>query len=236
MCRWRAHVVVRYARGMSYRQHASLGSLGSSDDELASQAQIPVGVLRAIRSVESGGNPAAIRFEPHLFLRRVPGAPIPYTHGPTMAASRVASETNRAAFERARALNESAAIDSTSWGLYQVLGSHLRRAYPTDPVGSFYRDPQEASDRLLVAWFQANPAAAAAARELNFTELARRYNGSSLSPWGTRVAAAYARGGGAGGTAAVVRTAGFQLVPWVAAGAAGVAALVALNHWSRSAS
>jgi hypothetical protein len=223
---------------MSYRPlHRSLGSLGTTDEELASDANIPVRVLQAIRSIESGGNVAAIRFEPHLFLRRVPGAQIPYTRGPTMAASRVGSETNRAAFDRARAINEDAAIRSTSWGLYQVLGSHLLTAYPSDPVGSFFANPREASDRLLISWFRANPQAAAAARALNFTELARRYNGSSLSPWGTRVAAAYARGGGAGGTAAVVRTAAVALTPWLVAGGVGVAALVALGHWGgRSAS
>lgn len=217
---------------MGYRSQGGLGALGILDADLAAQAQIPVGVLRAIRSVESGGNPAAIRFEPHLFLRRVPGAAIPYTHGPTQAASRVASETNRAAFERARAINEQAAIQSTSWGLYQVLGQHLLTAFPSNPVSSFFADPQGASDRLLVSWFRANPAAAAAARALNFTELARRYNGSSLSPWGTRVAAAYARGGGEGGTAAVVRTAGYQVVPWAIAGVAGVAAILGIAHYS----
>lgn len=220
---------------MGYRSLSGLGALGLLDADLAGQAQIPVGVLRAIRSVESGGNPAAIRFEPHLFLRRVPGASIPYTHGPTMAASRVASETNRSAFERARAINEQAAIQSTSWGLYQVLGQHLLNAYPNDPVGSFFENPREASDRLLVSWFRANPAAAAAARALNFTELARRYNGSSLSPWGTRVAAAYARGGGEGGTAAVARTAAYQVTPWIVAGVAGVAAIVGIAHYGERA-
>lgn len=216
---------------MTYTVLRGLGSLGSTDDELAAEAQIPVGVLRAIRSVESGSNPAATRFEPHLFLRLRPGAPIPYTPGPTMAASRVASETNRAAFDRARAIDERAAIKSTSWGLYQVLGQHLLDLYPSDPVGAFYRDPAGVSDRLLVKWFQGRPSAASAARALDFTELAYRYNGSRISPWGARVAAAYARGGGAGGTAAVARAASIVALPWVATGIVGVGALVAINHY-----
>lgn len=218
---------------MEFRRHASgLGALGLTDTQLAAEAGIPVGVLRAIRSVESGSNPAVIRFEPHLFLRHVPGAPIPYTRGPTMAASRVASETNRAAFERARAINEQAAIKSTSWGLYQVLGQHLLNLFPRDPVGSFYADPQGASDRLLVAWFDSRPAAAAAARALNFTELARLYNGSAVSPWGARVAAAYARGGGAGGGVALARAGAVVATPWIAAGAAGIFALWGMSHYA----
>jgi hypothetical protein len=214
---------------MSYR---SLGSLGSTDEELAARAQIPVRVLQAIRSIESGSNPSVIRFEPHLFLRHVPGAPIPYTHGPTQAASRVASETNRAAFDRAAAINRNAAIKSTSWGLYQVLGQHLIDLYPSDPVGSFYRDPRGVSDELLVKWFEGRPAAAAAARALDFSELAYRYNGSRTSPWGARIAAAYARGGGAGGTSALLRAGSMVALPWVAAGGAGIVALLAINHYA----
>lgn len=210
-----------------------LGQLGTSDADLAAQAHIPVGVLRAIRSVESGGHPNAVRFEPHLFLRRVPGAPIPYTPGPTQAASHVASETNRAAFERARAINEQAAIDSTSWGLYQVLGSHLRSVAPSNPVGTFDSDPAGTSDRLLVDWFATNPAASAAARALNFSDLAYRYNGSRTSPWGARVAAAYARGGGEGGSAALATATAAVVLPWLAAGSAGAIALVVINHYAR---
>jgi hypothetical protein len=210
----------------------SLGALGS-DADLATQAHIPVGVLQAIRSVESGGNPSAVRFEPHLFLRRVPGAAIPYTPGPTQAASHVASETNRAAFERARAINEQAAIDSTSWGLYQVLGAHLRNISPSNPVGTFDSNPRGTSDRLLVDWFASNRAAQAAANALNFSDLAYRYNGSRLSPWGARVAAAYARGGGQGSTAALVTATTAVALPWLAAGSAGAIALVVLNHYMR---
>lgn len=220
---------------MDLRQNyrgSGLGALGLTDDQLATEARIPVRILRAIRAIESGHNPAVTRFEPHIFLRLVPGAAIPYTRGPTMAASRVASQTNRAAFERARAINEQAAIKATSWGLYQVLGQHLLNIFPRDPVGSFYADPRSASDRLLISWFNSRPAASAAARALNFTELARLYNGSSVSPWGARVAAAYARGGGEGGGAALVRTSAIVIMPWLAAGTAGILALLGLAHYA----
>ena len=42
---------------------------------LAREAGIPVPILKAIKATESGGNPASIRFEPHLFWKRRKGLP-----------------------------------------------------------------------------------------------------------------------------------------------------------------
>jgi hypothetical protein len=171
----------------------------TTDTTLAARAEIPVEILRAIRSIESDNNPSAVRFEPHLFLRRVPGADIPFTRDPERGISLVRSETNREAFERARRINEQAAIESTSWGLYQVLGSHLLRIRPSDPVGSFDRDPRGVSDELLVSWFRSRPAAQEAARAFNVERLAELYNGSVR--WGQRLRAALEAGAGEGGAA-----------------------------------
>jgi len=199
------------------------------DETLAAQAGIPVGILRAIRSVESSGNPSAVRFEPHIFWRLTLGLPngtsggvikdaltsaqnaqVPYTpcntawrtaHGlapcrRNMSASLVGTETNRAAFDRARRVNAQNAIKATSWGLYQVLGEHLLRSFPSspDPVAAFYENPLDASNRILVSWFHSNPRAAAAASAMppNFSTLADIYNGSQV--WGANVAAALLRG------------------------------------------
>lgn len=217
---------------MSY----AMTGLGQADEALAAQANIPVAVLRAIRSVESSGNPSAIRFEPHVFWRQVlrlprtasgteirnamssaQNAQVPYTpcSAPwraanglapctrgrpprpyTQSASLVSSETNRAAFDRARRVNTEAAIKATSWGLYQVLGEHLLNAFPgsADPVAAFFADPLSTSDRMLISWFHSRPPAAAAARATppDFRALAELYNGSE--EWGTNVARAFARG------------------------------------------
>ncbi len=165
-----------------------------SDEELARQAKIPVIVLRAIRQNESGDNPAVVRFEPHVFLRETgkgkrENSPflkdIPFTRDPVRKISLVKSETDRAAFEKAALLDRDIAIKSTSWGLYQVLGAHLLKIDPVNPVKTFDANPREISDRLLVSWFKSNPKAAKAAREFDIMELARRYNGSER--WGIRV-------------------------------------------------
>ena len=199
---------------------------------LANEAQIPVTALRAIRSVESGANPAAIRFEPHLYWRMRKGLPsgatgaqirgvmttadmaaVPYTPGNTewraanglepcrisRSASCTGSETNRAAFERAFRLAPAEAVKATSWGSYQVLGSHLLGLYGNSPsasVRAFDADPMVVGERLLASWMRANPRAQAAARAMDWAELARRYNGcTDCTTYVTRLRQAYDRWG-----------------------------------------
>ena len=156
------------------------GSPTSAQVEAANSLGIPVEVIQTIESVESGGRPSAIRFEPHLFLRHRPSLSldIPFTRGPR-GFSVTRSETDQSAFEHAFELDPDAAVKSTSWGLYQVLGSHLIKAYGDAQLGvdSFYADPLEASYRLLVSWFKGNRRALAAARAKDWDELAKRYNG-----------------------------------------------------------
>jgi hypothetical protein len=155
----------------------------TTDAELAAQAGIPIRVLQAIRAVESNGHPSATRFEPHVFRKRTNhayDAQVPFTPGPH-GFSLIADETNRAAFAYAFELDEAAAVQSTSWGSYQVLGSHLLEieSNPAAAVAMFDADPQGVSDRLLVAWFASAPKAAAAARRFDWDELALRFNGRS---------------------------------------------------------
>lgn len=173
-----------------------------NDATLATEAGIPVPVLRAIRSVESGASPSAVRFEPHLFWRDKLGlsgsatgpqiaaaipaggqAQVPYTPGPTRAASAVAAETNRAAFNRAFAVSPTIAVRSTSWGSYQVLGNRLLPMFSNDAaraVQAFDVNPSSISERLLVAWMNASPIARVYARSLDFANFAHRYNGCAM--------------------------------------------------------
>ena len=154
----------------------------TTDAELARDAGISVPVLKAIRAVESGSNPSSIRFEPHVFLRERPDlvGSIPYTPSGTRGAvSLVPAETNRAAFERAYALDAREAVKATSWGTYQVLGGKLLAIYgsPADAVAAFWRNPVEASNRLLVQWMNDNPTARDAAARQDWFGFVCRYNG-----------------------------------------------------------
>jgi len=183
----------------------------TNETELSEKAGVPITVLRALMKVESRGNPAAIRFEPHWFVgmkhlgsryRKVGFRPdllgrIPYTPDfRRSGVSYVRRETNRDAFLRAYALDPRAAIKSSSFGKYQVMGWALLEAFGNDPVKaweSFQRDPNTASDLMLVSWFKKNGAARRYANqkpEPNWKRLSARYNGPGCCgdlPWTRKV-------------------------------------------------
>ena len=165
--------------------------------ETANELDIPVEVVQTIEAVESGGRPAAQRFEPHVFLRKRPDleAQIPFTKGPR-GYSVTRSETDQAAFEHAFNLDPEAATESTSWGLYQVLGGHLIKIYgsPASGVDHFYADPIGVSYKLLVSWFKDNNRALSAARAKDWKKLARYYNGpGQVEHYGAALEREYAK-------------------------------------------
>lgn len=172
-----------------------------SDATIAAATGLAPRVIAAIRAVESGGSSSAVRFEPHVFLRTRPdlASRIPYTPGETSAASPVRAETARSAFDRAFALDPANAVRATSWGSFQVLGGHLLAlaSSPAAAVALFDASPAPVSDRLLVSWLEANPAALAAARAGDWLTFVQRYNGcgSNCERYLTRFRAAL---GGAG--------------------------------------
>jgi len=148
--------------------------------DAANELGMPVDVIQTIEAVESGGRPAALRFEAHVFLRKRPDLKeqIPFTPGPR-GYSVTRSESDKGAFERAFALDPVAATESTSFGLYQVLGGHLIKIYgtPESGVDHFYASPTSVSYKLLVSWFKDSSRALKAARDKDWDSLARYYNG-----------------------------------------------------------
>jgi len=121
---------------------------------------------------------------------------IPYSPGQNSAAPTVdynSSNTNKNAFDHAVTINITSAIKATSWGLYQVMGSNApgaksevvknalngNLAAGNAFLRAFYSDPVTISDELLVAWFENNPVALAAAQQdpPDFTAFATQYNG-----------------------------------------------------------
>ena len=155
--------------------------------DAAAELNLPIEILLTIEAVESGGRASSQRFEPHVFLRLRPDLreKIPFTMGPR-GYSTVRSETDKAAFEYAFNLDPKAAVESTSFGLYQVLGGHLIKAYgsPQSGVDHFYSDPVDASYKLLISWFRSSHGARAllAARARSWKQFARRFNGPGQIP------------------------------------------------------
>lgn len=143
-------------------------------------------LMRAFEIVESGGRANACRFEPHIARRKMGerAAEIPYT--PKSRSQRwsvVRTETSRGAFDRALAMHDDQAwkramIESSSWGLFQVLGSHLIGMFGADDaVAAFDTDPRIISFALVAAWFRANPQALRAAKSEDLRKLCRLFNG-----------------------------------------------------------
>jgi hypothetical protein len=167
---------------------------------LADQIGIPPAVVAAFRAVESGGRPSAIRFEPHLFNAKS-NAKVPFTKTPGQSFSSVASETNKSAFERAYKINKRLAIESSSFGLYQVVVKNAPSIWkeprikdnPDNFLSIFNSNPIEISNLLVKAWFQGSTRAKGAANRLDFASLASAYNGPqySVNRYDEKLAAAY---------------------------------------------
>ena len=143
-------------------------------------------LMRAFEIVESGGRASAVRFEPNIARRKMGerAAEIPYT--PKSRSQRwsvVRTETSRGAFDRALAMHDDQAwrqamVESTSWGLFQVLGSHLIGMFGVDDaVQAFDADPKIISFALVASWFRASPQALRAAKDEDLRKLVRLYNG-----------------------------------------------------------
>lgn len=221
-----------------------------TDAELAARAGIPVSILLAIRAVESGGRASAVRFEPHVFhartgsnptCRSTPGrcttaqiqtaarpdhlSAVPWTPSGREgrpSVSYIGSETNRAAFERAFRLDPVAAVRSTSWGEYQVLGGHLlstQGGTPAQSVAAFDRDPAGVGRAMLISWFADSDAARALAQRGDVEGLAMLYNGSR--EWGIALRRALGRApapaaavGGGLGVLVLALAAGYAAYRW----------------------
>ena len=134
---------------------------------------LPIALLMSFVTVELAGRTPtsqSVRFEPHIFLgkpskkrwsRRDLEKKVPYTpyakrgEARNWYISRKRSETNRSAFERAYKLDPEAAVASTSFGTYQVMGSTALEAYgdPDTFLKAWDKDPVTVSDELALQFF-----------------------------------------------------------------------------------
>jgi hypothetical protein len=159
-----------------------IGSFAGIDlESLSKETGIEPAFLMAILQQESGGNPSAIRFEPHLFNRKSSNGKVPFTPADGKTFSLISSETNKGAFERAYKIDADAAVRSSSWGLGQVLGGHLINLYgsPERGVQAFWSNPRKVSLELIIEWIKSNPRAVSAAKKKDFAGFAKIYNGSN---------------------------------------------------------
>lgn len=188
----------------------------------AAQLAVPEAAVRAVCEVEApqGGFDAAglprILFEGHHFARLTGGA-YNSTH-PTIsypawvrthyakgsnADARNAGEHQRMA--RAAALNRDAALQSASWGRFQIMGSNHRlagHATLQSFVNAMY-DSEAAHLAAFCSFVRAHPAMHQALQAQDWAAFARAYNGPAYAKnqYDTKLAAAYSKWQGRAPTA-----------------------------------
>ncbi len=162
----------------------------------AKYLKIDITTLMAFIKVESGGSASAIRFECHKFkiIDKVNGNKIPCTIKKGDSFSRIRAEGGAKAFKQAYNLNKKAAIKSTSYGLFQVMGGYLLGGINSNPdkaLALFENNPEDVSLQLLILWFSDlswGSKAAISARQIksadgakdqvHWKKLVSRYNGN----------------------------------------------------------
>ncbi|QMV33374.1 hypothetical protein F1_00010 [Ralstonia phage Heva] len=173
---------------------------------------VPVAAVKAVTEVESNGKGflpdgrPLILFERHIMRRQLVAA------GHAMDAARYnltdpnivnskpggyvggAGEWDRLA--RAIEINRPAALESASWGLFQIMGFHwklLGFASVQAFVNAMYTSEGAQLD-AFVAFVKANPNLLRALRAKNWPDFARGYNGPNFAAnkYDAKLAAAYA--------------------------------------------
>lgn len=178
----------------------------------AAALNVPVAAVRAVTEVESKGSGflpdgrPVILFERHIMRRQLEKvgrkdidelqAKFPsYVNRQTGGYKGGAAEHER--FGIAATIHRQCAIESCSWGLFQVLGVHwklLGYASVQDFVNAMYRSEGEQLD-AFVRFIKANPNLLRALRAQNWAAFAAGYNGPSYrtNQYDTKLAAAYAK-------------------------------------------
>ncbi|MGP3711223.1 N-acetylmuramidase family protein [Brucella sp. RRSP16] len=179
---------------------------------MANEAKIEPAALLAIAEVESGGRALhnvnggkepAIRFEGHYFDRRLSGRLREYARSNGLSApiaGRIRNPKSQGErwllLERAMGLNKKAALESTSWGLGQVMGAHWEwLGYATvDDLVAEARGSVAGQARLMLRFIE-KAELLEMLKARNWREFARRYNGPAFArnEYDKRMAEAYQR-------------------------------------------
>ena len=186
--------------------------LTSSDfGDMAAKLRVEEAALRAVVEVEcsskggflADGRPR-ILFEGHIFWRKlqergIDPSPIAPSHPTILYPRWVTTHYRRGAgewerFEEAAAISPDAAIESASWGLFQIMGFHWRTCGCSSPEE--FRALMERGEREqmeLAMTFMEHTGIAGVLRAKDWGTFARRYNGSGYraNRYDERLAAAY---------------------------------------------
>ncbi|MDX1957867.1 MAG: N-acetylmuramidase family protein [Leptospiraceae bacterium] len=160
--------------------------------------------IKAIVSVESSGNGflkdgrPIVRFESHKFSKYTKGkfdASNPTISTPTMIVRKSKGpEDEYSLYEQAKALDEAAAMNSCSWGMFQIMGFNFAMcSYST--VQAFVADMHISEGKQLLAFtgFVISRKLVDSLKTKNWAKFAEGYNGKEYKKYNydTRIAQAY---------------------------------------------
>lgn len=165
---------------------------------IALEKKIDPATLLAIAEIESGGRTSylvkgvpepAIRFEGHYFDRRLTGSAQKQARNEGLAsplAGKIRNPSQQAArwalLDRACRINRKAALESTSWGLGQVMGAHwqwLGLSSIDDLVGLARRSV--AGQIMLMTHFIIRADLVQSLHNRQWQHFAKRYNGPNYA-------------------------------------------------------
>jgi len=181
-------------------------------EAVAREAGLEAAALLAIAEVESGGRAFAIvngkhepliRFEGHYFDRFVEDGRRAEVRAKGLASPRMGAVKNPASqaarwrlLEAAMAIDREAALQSVSWGIGQVMGSHWKALgyRSVDSLVAEARSGVVGQVRLMLRFLEAN-GLIDVIRARDWAAFARAYNGPryKVHRYDSRIAAAHAR-------------------------------------------
>lgn len=165
---------------------------------ISKEFNIPISAVQAVKQVESGGIGFAtdtgkiiIQFEPSWFKRKAP-----FTPSGKWSLNGVDRQSQEwIAFNDAFSKSPNAAMESTSWGLMQVMGFHWEELgfKSVGAMVDFAKISEANQLRLGLMFIKSNKKMINALRNLEFGTFAYFYNGSEYKKfkYDTRLQTAY---------------------------------------------
>jgi hypothetical protein len=165
---------------------------------IAQQYQLDPAALLAVAEIESAGrtsylikghNEPAIRFEGHYFDRRLSGKALSRARNEGLAhpvAGKITNPSSQSArwllLERAISINRNAALESTSWGIGQVMGAHWQWLGFTSVDEMIDLARQSIKGQIiLMTRFILKAGLKSSLQKHNWSDFAKRYNGPSFA-------------------------------------------------------
>lgn len=173
-------------------------------EHVAAQLQVPVAAVKAVTEVESNGvgllmsKEPKILFEAHHFSRltnHVYDSQYPDISTKSWDKTLyVGGQGEHKRLQAAAKLDRDAALQSASWGMFQVMGFHWKALGYSD-LQEFVNDmySEEGQLKAFVKFIKANSGMWKALQRLDWATFARRYNGPGYAAnrYDTKLASAF---------------------------------------------